>query len=279
MKTGVVLLNYNNKSDLLRLINKLLYNDDIFIVVPDNSKERDKELYELEIKYNKNIKYIFNNDNLGYYKGNLIGVKYLYNNNSIDKVLILNPDVGASNWGEIIEKLLLNFDHENVFMVGPKVRIPNYKDLSSPKPVFCFYKEIFYNFLFPLSYIFLRKKQTKLAKKSGKVFAVEGSAYLVDARKYIEIEDYFNNIFLYGEEILFGLISEIKGWEIKFDNSVEVLHFHEPRKESKTFDKYYLESIMEIAKIMKKNELTKLMIGLSIKYKKNIKKILLKVKK
>ncbi|BDU51409.1 glycosyltransferase family 2 protein [Haliovirga abyssi] len=279
MKIGVVLLNYNSSEDILKLVEELYNIEEIFIVILDNSEKMDGNLLKLEEKNRDKIKYIFNNMNLGYYKGNLVGVKYLFNNHNINNILILNPDVGSNAWNKIIEKLLCYFKTEKDFIVGPKIKIPGYKDVSSPKPKFSFYKEIIYNFLFPISYIFLRKKQTKLAKKSGKVFTVEGSAYMVDAKKYISLENYFNNIFLYGEELIFGLIAEKNKWDIYFDNSINVLHYHPPRKESKTYDKYYIESLKEICNLFKISKMLENILIFSVYYKNYIKKLILKIKR
>lgn len=275
-KTGIVLLNYNSEKDIFRLIKELSGIENISIVVIDNSDKINERLDSIE--KNDNYNYIFNNKNIGYYKGNLIGVKYFYKKYGINEILILNPDVGANNWIEIISKLKEKILENQAFIVGPKIKIPNFDDVSSPRPKFRPLKEIIYNFCFPISYIFLKRKQKNLSNKNGKVFAVEGSAYMVDAKKMIDIEEYFQNIFLYSEEIIFGLLAEKNEWDIYFDNSIEVLHYHSPRKESKIYDKFSLESMKEICDLFHINKIIKNLLIFSIGYKKNIKKIFLKIK-
>ena len=282
MKTGIVLLNYNTENDIKRLVEEIIKSEfDKYIVVADNSENREKkdELKSyIEKLENKNISYIENSGNIGYYKGNLQGVKFL-KRVGLQRCLILNPDTGCTDWNGVVNSLNKKMDEDkSVFICGPKVKIPDYDDVSTPKVEFTPFKEIIYNICFPLSYFLGRKKIKRKSEKSGYVFSVEGSAYIVDIDKFIEIEDYFKNIFLYGEEIIFGLAAENKKWKIWFEESCEILHYHPPRQESKTYDKFYMKSLQEILNIFYKNKLINKMVILSVKYKNSIKKVILKLR-
>lgn len=282
MKTGIVLLNYNTENDIKRLIDEIINSEfEKHIVVADNSEniEKKAELKSyIENLGNKDISYIDNNGNIGYYNGNLQGVKFL-KKTGLKRCIILNPDTGCTDWKYAAAKLNEKMDRdETIFICGPKVKIPEYDDVSTPKVEFTPLKEIIYNLFFPISYFLGRKKIKNRSKKSGYVFSVEGSAYITDIDKFIEVESNFKKIFLYGEEIIFGIISKNKNWKIWFEESAEILHYHPPRQESKTYDKFYMESLKEILNMFYKNKVLNKMVILSVKYKNMVKKVILKLR-
>jgi GT2 family glycosyltransferase len=279
-------LNYNDEDNVIRLLSELINIDikDIVkkVIVVNNSGENEKsELLKKAINYNNNknqynlIDYIENKINSGYYKGNLIGVRTLKEKYFIDKALILNPDVGSLNWEYSIKRMYDKSLEENIFIVGGRVIIPGHKDVSSPILVFSPLIETLRNFFFPFSYLIYKKKQRKLSMNSGDVFAVEGSAYLVDSNKFISTESYFEDIFLFGEEIMFGLIARKNQWKIYFDNKVEIVHFHLPKKKNRTYDIYYKKSIEVILNTFFNGKLTKYITIISLEYKTFIKNVLI----
>lgn len=282
---GIVILNYNDEDNVIRLISELinLNSNNIVtkVIVVNNSGENEKsdQLRKAICENDQDnlIDYIENKINNGYYKGNLIGVRTLKERYFIEKVLILNPDVGCLNWEYSIERMYNKSHEENMFIVGGRVIIPGHKDVSSPILVFSPLRETLRNFFFPLSYLIYKKKQWQLSMNAGDVFAVEGSAYLVDSNKFISMESYFEDIFLYGEEIIFGLVAKKNRWKIYFDNKVEILHFHSPRKENRTYDMYYKKSVEVILNTFFNNRLSKYIMMMSLEYKTFIKNVLIRI--
>ena len=112
MTTGIVILNYNNFSDTINCI-KSVYehcaDQNPLIVVVDNGSKNDSIaqissfLHENSYSYNIANNYqetnldtgliiIQTNENLGYAKGNNVGIRFLLNQ-EIDNILVLNNDI------------------------------------------------------------------------------------------------------------------------------------------------------------------------------------------
>jgi len=113
--TGIVILNYNNVEDTISCINSIrkytsqnLYK----LIIVDNASNEDvynnvglflKEIYRDNLKtYGENdaisetlseVSYIRLNNNKGYARGNNYGLNLLYNDKSINYIMILNNDV------------------------------------------------------------------------------------------------------------------------------------------------------------------------------------------
>ncbi|MCD7973496.1 MAG: hypothetical protein LUG18_12715 [Candidatus Azobacteroides sp.] len=213
--------------------------------------------------------------NEGYFKGNFSGARALMEKRNISHAFILNPDVTSNNWIGLLKGLYAYFEKDNnCFITGPKITIPGYKIVSSPIIPFLLWREILYNLFFPFSNPILKKYHTKLSKKSGKVFSIEGSAFLIDTQKMMTISNYFQDIFLYGEETVFGKVAQKNNWNIYFDNSLEVLHHHPPGEISPIYDQYMPESYTKIAKKFYRNRLSIRIFSVSIKHRFRLRKII-----
>lgn len=90
MKTGIIVLNYNDSLETVKFVNNIInYNVVKEVVVVDNGStdESIKELKKLD-----NVKLIILNNNRGYAAGNNAGLKYLYEQDC-DNYIISNPDI------------------------------------------------------------------------------------------------------------------------------------------------------------------------------------------
>ena len=280
---GLVILNHNNSAQiekLLESIHKQQLPNIICLVDNSESDEEEEKLNQLLVRFSElNIRLI-PTSNLGYFQGNLTGVENLYHQSSVNHALILNPDILCNNWRRLIEVLCSYYQtDENCFIVGPKITIPGFSIVSSPIIPFLLWREIAYNLFFPFSNPVLKYFHTRLSKKSGKVFAVEGSCYMIDCKKTIDNKDYFSDIFLYGEETIFGKIAEKNNWNIWFDNSVEALHLHPPGEVSPMYDKYMPLSYTKIAEKFYSNKFALKIFSLSIKYRFKVRKMLVRLMK
>lgn len=276
---GLVILNHKN-FDFISTLSEDLKKQELpyKICIVDNSENEDeiKKIRQLISDLPTCDIHLEVTRNKGYFRGNLTGIKALYERFSLTHALILNPDVSCENWDELINVLYSKFESDkNCFIAGPKITIPGFSIVSSPIIPFLLWREIAYNLFFPFSNPVLKYFHTRLSKRSGKVFAVEGSAFMIDCKKAIDNQQYFDNIFLYGEETIFGKIAEKNHWNIYFDNSVEVLHHHPPGKTSPLYDKYLPLSYVEIAKKFYPNKMGAVKIfAAGIKYRFKIRKLL-----
>ena len=280
MKIGIVILSHKHSDWISKLLSSL-ENQQVKnpICIVDNSEETNEieKLQEIISQTSQQTELVIAK-NQGYFLGNLAGIEKLKEKYGVTHCLILNPDVSSDNWQHIIDTLSSYFLKDNqCFIAGPKITIPGFRIVSSPIIPFKLWREIAYNVFFPLSNPILKSYHTKLSHKTGKVFAVEGSVFLIDSQKTIETKDFFKNIFLYGEETIFGKIAETKGWHIYFDNSVEVLHHHPPGETSPMYDKYLPLSYVEIAKKFYSSKFAIKLFETSIKHRFRIRRFLTKI--
>jgi GT2 family glycosyltransferase len=118
---GSIVIYYNSEEKLLRTINSFFTSNivgDLFLI--DNSKS---DYFKKLIFLNKNIRYIFNNANLGYGKAHNIALRRSIEEN-VPYHLVLNPDVYFESG--VLEELY-NFmeANEDVGLVMPKVLYPD----------------------------------------------------------------------------------------------------------------------------------------------------------
>lgn len=103
MRISVVIVTFNSDKIIKNCLDSVNEADEIIIVENSNRKEF-KENFE---NYKKNLKIILTGSNIGYGRGNNIGIKESKN----DYVLILNPDaVLAKNTINILKKTLFDKD-------------------------------------------------------------------------------------------------------------------------------------------------------------------------
>ena len=114
--TIVILLFEENISTVLECLKSI---KDFKIIIVDNAGDQNKKK-EITSRFNI-YKYIVNESNIGFSKGNNLGIKVC----DTEYILILNPDCMISK--ESIQKLKVAYDsYENCFMVSPTFK--NKKD-------------------------------------------------------------------------------------------------------------------------------------------------------
>ena len=90
---GFVFTNYNNSLDSIKTVESIFEIKELnsfIIVIVDNNSNNDqvKTLQDIKIKYPE-VQLILNNENLGYFKGLNIGIRYIREQNIIIKYLII----------------------------------------------------------------------------------------------------------------------------------------------------------------------------------------------
>ena len=121
-KVFIIILNWNNWSDVIECLESLKNNDypNYEVVIVDNgSKERPQAP-------SSDIKIIYNKKNLGFSEGNNIGIKYALENGA-DYVLLLNNDTIVSN--NFLSKLVKVAESDKeIGMTAPKIYSYDQKD-------------------------------------------------------------------------------------------------------------------------------------------------------
>lgn len=130
-KIGVVILHYNEKalSDTFECVESLekIKNSNVFIVVVENGSN-DSSARLLKEKYidREKIEIVISKKNLGFAKGNNLGIKYLIENQNPDLVVVLNNDtyISQQDFFSCIEE---EYEEENFDILGPYIFDKNNK--------------------------------------------------------------------------------------------------------------------------------------------------------
>lgn len=120
-----VILNYESTSETIkciRTIENLSYQEKRIVVVDNNSQNYSFffKILKTEFEYYQNITYIETHKNLGYARGNNIGIDFARNELKADYVCVINPDVIILNQN-FIEKSIEIFSEENTAVIGPRI--------------------------------------------------------------------------------------------------------------------------------------------------------------
>lgn len=223
MKTGIVVLNYNDSKTTIELLNKIKdYKTlDLIVVVDNNSTDNS---YKILTKYeNDKIKVIESGKNNGYGYGNNVGCKYLVERN-YDYIIISNPDVIFED--KDIKELSDSFQNENIAIVAPVVN--EHGTLNRGWK----FQNAFVDSLSNINYIGRYFKKKRLYKdehyngKFSEVDVVSGCFFMVKAKYFEQINYFDENIFLYYEENIIAKRLKKIGKKILINNNVTVVHNH-----------------------------------------------------
>ncbi len=211
-KLGIVVLNYKNYNDTIKCVNSILAQKDILleIVIVDNGSNNNSfiELKKIFGKLN-NIKIIKSKNNLGYARGNNIGIDFLYSK-GYKNIFIANSDLLFSHQYTLFS---LNENHEkNIGLVVPIIQ-----NIDGTIDQRVSYKK---NFLYlriirHIVYWFFGKNvPSKSAQKDGSIeytkrllglqtdrYVVSGSGFLLTDNFFKFYQGLYSKTFLYGEEM------------------------------------------------------------------------------
>ena len=217
MKINCVILNYNDASTVLELINEIGgYQALDRIVIVDNASTDDSwdVLQTLKTKY-AHVDLLRSENNGGYGAGNNLGVRHAVNVNEADYVLIANPDVKFS---ETCVKRLAGVlsRHEELAVATALMEDQTYGEMKNGWKVHGFWGELFA--MGPISRRLLKKQLNYPekyfeGKKAVYVDAVHGSMLMVDGKKFLEAGGYDEGIFLYQEEAVLASRLKNRGYK------------------------------------------------------------------
>lgn len=239
MKTGVIILNYNNSNDTINCIESLIKytnKDKIKIIVVDNGSTDNSVIdinrfmsskYKSEfqnINYEKDINkkrkldlplitFVLSERNEGYAIGNNKGLEVSIKDESISNILILNNDILFTS--NILDDLLLfHYSRKDVGISCPLLLKKNMKDIDYTCArkdykfiqMFFQYLFLFIDVLHILSYFnnkqsIIKQDLSLLEKKQPiEIEMPSGSCMLMSKKLLMEIGLFDNNTFLYFEE-------------------------------------------------------------------------------
>jgi GT2 family glycosyltransferase len=244
MQLSVVILNYNVRYFLEQCVvsvQEALSNIDGEIIVVDNHSSDDS--CEMIKSRFPNVKLIENKENLGFPKGNNIGVAQAKGN----YICILNPDTVVAE--DTFEKILSFVENqENLGIVGCKLIdgsgnfLPESKR-GIPTP-FVALSKIFglYN-LFPNSKLFNRYYAQHLTEnETGKVDILVGAFMIMERDLYNEIGGFDENCFMYSDDIDLSFMALKSGKNNYYFHETSIIHY---KGESTVKDLLYMKRFRE----------------------------------
>jgi len=201
---AVVILNYNSFPDTIKLVEVLQQQtvaDDLFILVVDNASPNDSysKLQPLEKRY-PNIAVLQTATNLGYARGNNLGLQYLDENIHPQYVAIMNNDIILQN--DSLEKLIGKYSAlECPAIIAPKQLDANHNEML-PYRMNSFFDD-FLN-LFYIFKIFHKRNALQYVDNTGrnamKVEMIPGSFMFTAFDRFKEMGFFYPNTFLFVEE-------------------------------------------------------------------------------
>lgn len=225
MKTGMVVLNYNDALETINFVTKInKYNIIDYLCIVDNASTDDSLKQFKNIEHHEKVKVISNTQNRGYAAGNNIGLKYLYDK-KCDNYIISNPDIIIDP--DNLCKFVKYMNKESDYLVfGPtieehgkinhgwKQRTITY-DIISNIPIV---NRIFMSCnRYPK--VYYRGEVSKVDCVSGCFFGIKRA--LIDQIGYLD-----EGTFLYYEEDILGAKVKKMGGGICVLNNVDVVHNH-----------------------------------------------------
>ncbi len=233
MNLSIVILNFNSKSYLFKCLDSIkksnLANLNIEIVVVDNnSYDGSQELLNKAKLPGLNFKFVANKQNLGFSKGNNVGIK----ETSGKYVLFLNPDTFIQKH---TLKTIYKFMENNpaVGVCCPRLDLPDgtltsasHRGFPTPWNSFTYFSGL--QKLFPRSKLFSGYTKGWLldSDKPHEVDAISGGFFFVRRAAAEQVGWWDEDYFLYGEDIDFCYRLKEKGWKVMFLPEISVLHYH-----------------------------------------------------
>lgn len=233
MQLSVIILNYNVRYFLelclLSVQNALLEIDSEIIVVDNNSQDDScamlKELFP-------HIKLIQNKENLGFPKGNNLGVAHAKG----DYICILNPDtvVAEDTFSKILAfaRSLNTLDSiDSTGIIGCKLIdgagqfLPESKR-GVPTPWVAFTKIMGLYKIVPKSKLLGRYYAEHLDEnQTGKVDVLVGAFMLMKRKLYVEVGGFDENCFMYSDDIDLSYVIAKKGKSNYYFHETSIIHY------------------------------------------------------
>lgn len=228
MRTCAVVLNYNDFTSTIKLVEKIMLYDSVYkVIIVDNNSSNDSLAQLSHLTLNDKIKILSSEENGGYSKGNNIGIKYAIQNYGPEFILICNPDILIEE-SSIIEMNNQLSILENVALITctmketNEITIPAYKSTG------------YFSELLRTSAILNRLFEKKILCYSNdylqgylsEVDVVQGSMFLIKSSVMVEIDFFDERTFLYCEEQILGSKLKKKGYKSIILNNFFYHHYH-----------------------------------------------------
>lgn len=256
IEVSVIIVNWNSGNYLKKAVDSLYKNTknlNFELIVIDNNSNICDESYNYIIKelsqYN-NANIILNEKNLGFAKGNNIGIEIAKGKN----ILLLNPDTELK-----ANTLKILFDYieknPNVGIVGPKVlnsdgNFQNSCLRGKPFPLDVFWDLSGVSKIFDKNE-FLNKFSLHHLNKNEihKISGLSGCCLMISRQLLNSIGKLDERFFLYFEETDFCWRAVLHGWDVVYNPNAVIVHQKGVTTRKKIFlaNYYFIESMIKFA--------------------------------
>lgn len=266
LKTGFVILNYNDYKTTIKLIECIKdYKSIDFIVIVDNCST-DNSYEKLQKFANNKVILIKSDRNGGYAYGNNFGIKYLIHNYSCDIIFISNPDVEFGE--ELVIEIKKQFSNNSKYSVLSGVMLDiNGNVVKNPYWNIPNYKYDLYDYFFIGRRLNKKEFIVDYKQEIMDVEVIPGSFLAIKSNAIQDIDYYDENTFLYCEERILAKKLKNKGYKSGLITGISYRHMHSISIK-KTFKKVDTIRILYDSKLYYNKKYNK--IG---KFKENILKL------
>jgi GT2 family glycosyltransferase len=226
-KSCFLILNYNSKDDVIRLVSYLKNFYDDYIVVVDNcSSNNDFNYLRENLNQFENVFVLKSEKNGGYAYGNNYGIIYIINNLQCDYIFIANPDIEVDE-NTIKEMLKIMSSDKRIGIVAPKM-ITNDKNNISAWKLPTMWDDIIMSFgilnkilKIPVKY----ENEIYLSNKFQYVDVVQGAFFLLRKEAIIKCGFFDEDTFLYGEERILAYKMKKNNFKVIFLPYISFYHY------------------------------------------------------
>lgn len=242
MKLGFIFTNYfscEHSEKVIKSLSQLeTFQQHLIIIVDNNSDEKNKQiLTQLALDYS-NVKIIFNNDNIGYFRGLNIGINFLKENYQDIEVLIIgnNDLVFPKNFYEQLSNKRYLLD--TIPVISPNI-ITADGEHQNPHVIakISFFREVMYDLYYSNFFIaklikqiahvtkrFTDRSDEEQFDKAQFIYQGHGSCYILGPTFFEHFKELFSPTFLMSEEFFLSYQLNTKKFQIFYEPSIEIQH-------------------------------------------------------
>lgn len=261
-------------------IKKYMNEYDYNIVIVDNASKNKtgkklQEIYNLD----SNISVILNPKNLGFARGNNIGIEYILNNLEFDFLVAMNNDTQLIS-DSFANLIIDDYNRYKFAILGPKIKLRNNeyyyvieeqpsintikRDMKKQKLLRVLNKIGIRDFLFKL----LKNKQVNKQKHDDNINQFHenillNGCFLVFSKEFFKhYRGFSDRTFMYREEEFLYFMCQKEHLKMIYDPKIEVFHNEDAatdaviknsRAKNEFFYKNSIDSMKEIVKFLNKN--------------------------
>ena len=245
-----VVLNYNASKMTIDYVHKLKQlsweeYDYKIIIVDNNSNDKEQPLLHTEFIDDERIITKFLSTNIGFARGNNVGIQ-IAKECGADLIVVSNNDIVIKDIN-FPQKIMEIYNRENFAVYGPQIYCPRKDEYQNPYALRIpslieeenklkkinerlFLIKIIkvlhlYDAISNLLKLKMKKKKDKDYKHRQENVVLHGSFFVI-SKEYLSIypDGLFSETFLYGEEDLLALRCQVKKLKMIYDPTISVIH-------------------------------------------------------